>query len=103
MIARGTTPSLQFTFETVDIKNISTAYMTIEQFHRTVIEKDLTAAEKSTANNALTWDLTQEETLKLSDRDDIKIQIRYKTIDDNAFISQIYTVKPYEILKEGVI
>lgn len=103
MIARGTTPSLKFTFDTVDINNISVAFMTVEQFHRTVIEKDLTDAEKSNVDNALIWDLSQEETLKLSDRDDIKIQIRYKTLDNNAFISQIYTVKPYEILKEGVI
>lgn len=103
MIGRGTTPSLTFTFDTITVGDIVMAYLTIQQFRRNIIEKTLQDAEISFEDNCLTWDLSQAETLLLSNKEDIRVQIRYKLIDDTAFISEIYEIKPYGILKDGVI
>lgn len=99
MIPRGTTPSIRFTFSTIDATTITVCYLTIQQGHNT-ITKDL--SEATVATGYLEWGLTQEETLSLGDSN-IDIQIRYKTADGNAFISKIYTVHPYQILRDGVI
>ena len=43
MIARGTTPTIRYTFSLVDVSAIVVAYLTIKQ-GSLVIEKDLTSA-----------------------------------------------------------
>lgn len=102
-IARGTTPSLTFNFKTVKVKDIAAAYLTIEQLGEIKIEKALNDAVKPFEENKITWELTQKETLLLHPREEINLQLRYRLVDDSAFVSQIFTVSPYDILKEGVI
>jgi len=101
IIPRGTTPSVQYVFNTVNVSEIVVAYLTIEQNGTLITEKDLTTAD--VGEKTLTWKLTQVETLKIKDKIPIRVQVRYKLSDGSAFDSLITTCSPYEILKEGVI
>lgn len=100
MIPRGTTPTIRFAFNVIDVATIVVCYLTIQQGDLT-IEKDLSEATIG-GGGYLEWSLTQEETLALGD-DNIDIQIRYRLGDGRALQSKIYTVHPSMILKEGVI
>lgn len=100
MIGRGTTPTIQFTFRAVDTADITVCYLTMKEGDL-LIEKTLDDA-RQVGDGVLEWSLTQEETLKLRE-DPIDIQVRYKTADGHAFISKVFSVSPYQILKDGVI
>ncbi len=92
-----------YTFRKINPANITVCWLTIKQGDY-VINKTL--ADASLEDNKLTWKLTQEETLKLradQHAPDIEKQIRYKTLDGNAYISKITRTKSYALLKEGVI
>ena len=103
MIARGTTPSLTFTFHTVNVSDIEVAYLTVEQLDENIIEKTKADAMVDPEKRTITWTLTQEETLSLNSRKETNLQLRYRLVDNSAFVSQIYPVEVREILKEGVI
>lgn len=100
MIARGTTPTIQFTFKAVDTADIAVCYLTMREGDL-VIEKTLEDA-REVGNGLIEWSLTQEETLKLRE-EPVDIQVRYKTNDGHAFISKVFSVSPIQILKDGVI
>lgn len=100
MIARGTTPTIQFTFKAVDTADITTCYLTIKEGDSLVLEKTLEDA--SVGNGLIEWSLTQEETLKLHE-ENVDIQVRYKTADGHAFVSKVFSISPMQILKDGVI
>lgn len=100
MIPRGTTPTIRFAFNTINVADIAVCYLTILQ-GKLKIEKDLSEATVG-GGGYLEWSLTQEETLALGD-ENIDIQIRYRLGDGRALESKIYTVHPAQILKEGVI
>lgn len=70
-IIRGTTPTITFTFSSVEVSNIQVAYLFVQQIDQTLIEKDISAA--TVDENSLSWELTQEETLSLKDRSRVKI------------------------------
>lgn len=101
MIPRGTTPTIDFTFQTVSPAEITVAYLTIEQNEVKVLERDLTSA--TVGEHDIAWKLTQTETLKINERVNLRIQIRYKLSDGSAYASQVFNVSPYEILKDGEI
>lgn len=63
-IIRGTTPTIEYTFKTVNVDNIVTAYLTIMQRGVVIIEKDLSQAD--IGENSLSYLLSQEETLSLA-------------------------------------
>lgn len=63
-IIRGNTPTIQYTFDTVKVAEIASAYMTIKQSGNTVIQKTL--ADATVGINTIDWTLTQQETLSLS-------------------------------------
>lgn len=100
MIGRGTTPTIQFRFRTIDTADITVCYLTMRE-DDLVIEKTLEDA-RNVGSGVLEWSLTQEETLMLGE-EPIDIQVRYKTADGHAFISKVFSVSPYQILKDGVI
>lgn len=75
-IIRATTPTLKYTFRTVDPSAISVAYLTIKRGSYPVIEKDLSAA--TVGANFLSWTLTQAETLGLQG-DRVVVQLNWKT------------------------
>lgn len=63
-IIRGTTPTLKFNFRTVNPAEIDTAYLVIKQLGQEKLRLSLSDATASA--NALSWTLTQEQTLHLA-------------------------------------
>lgn len=100
-IARGTTPTIRFTFKTIDPSEIVTAYLTLKQNSETIIEKDISSAE--TGADYIEWKLPQDETKTLDSRYPVQVQCRYKVGDGTVYASRIYTERVYDILKEDVI
>lgn len=74
-IIKGTTPTFKYTFKTVDVSKITTAFLTIKS--KTNLEKDLNDAVIGT--NYLAWTLTQSETLALGDH--ISVMVNWKLQD----------------------
>lgn len=66
-IIRGTTPSIQYTYRTVNVANITVAVLTIKQGDTLLVEKDLSTA--TVAQKTITWTLTQENTLLMKPGD----------------------------------
>ncbi len=97
---RGTTPTLEFTIP-FDTELLAEAYVTLAQNREVIIDKKLSDCECS--GNVITVKLTQEDTLKLQCNCLAEVQIRARTIDGNAVASDIETVSPDRILKDGVI
>ena len=60
-IIRWTTPTIDFTFKTIQVSDIDEAYLVVKQWDNTVIEKDITSATVDTDANTLSWTLTQAE------------------------------------------
>lgn len=65
-IIRWTTATFIFEFQTIQVSDITDAYLVIKQWDNVVIEKDLTSATVDTEENKLTWTLTQAEAGLLS-------------------------------------
>lgn len=64
-IIRGTTPTITYTFKTVDLADLSKAILTIKKSEGSIlVEKDLDAA--TVDDNKLSWTLSQTETLLVS-------------------------------------
>lgn len=63
VIWRGTTPTIQVVFKTVDPASITNAKLTFYTEHGAVIEKDLSTAE--VGSTSISWTLTQQETLDI--------------------------------------
>lgn len=59
----GTTPTIKYRFRVVDVSTITTAFLTVEKNGRNIVERDLTTA--TVGEDFLSWDLTQEETLRI--------------------------------------
>lgn len=104
MIPRGTTPTIRYKFKTVNVTDITVAYMTMKQ-GALVVEKTLADATvvHDDANNYIEWTLTQAETLSVSMKINIEIQCRWKTGEGVAGESPITITDPARILKEGEI
>lgn len=62
-VIRATTPTFKYTFATVNVANISQAYLTIAKNGTTVLEKSL--ADATVGEDYISWTLTQAETLSL--------------------------------------
>lgn len=89
-IIRGTTPTIQFTFNYVDVDNISAAVLTIMQACAKKVEKDLTAA--TVGDETLSWTLTQEESLSLA-TGCCWMQCNWVLADGTRGASKIYSVE----------
>lgn len=63
MIIQGTTPTIRYTFSTINTEDIAVAFLSIKQNDKTIIGKDLSTA--TVYEGTIFWKLTQEETLKL--------------------------------------
>lgn len=89
-IIRGTTPTIQFTFNNVPVANISEAVLTVKQSCTVIIEKDITEATAGT--KTLSWTLTQEESLSLANGV-CKVQCNWLLADGTRGASKIYNVE----------
>lgn len=98
---RGTTPTLNFTFEhNLEELNISALYITFKQGTEVVLEKSL--EELEIKENKVTINLTQQETLKFMSYKPILIQARIKA-NNGAYATNIVTTDLKAILKDGEI
>lgn len=64
-VIRGTTPTIRYTFSTINVSDITAAYMTIMMGTSVLMEKDLTQAVVD--ENSISWTLTQEESLSMTE------------------------------------
>lgn len=100
---RGTTPTHTFTTD-VDLSSAEVMYITYQQRSKTILEKTLDDA--TIEGNKVTVRLTQAETLRFSDdyaSNEVKIQIRARTHDSSAWVSNVMTTTVDRLLKEGII
>lgn len=66
-IYKGTTPTITYTFRTVDVADIAVAILTVSVNGVVVLEKDLATA--TVGENTLSWLFSQEDTLALNGRE----------------------------------
>lgn len=97
---RGTTPTLQITVTGLSKIEIQNLYLTLEQ-QGVVIEK--TEADVSIEGEVISAALTQEETLSLTAKMDVAMQLRVLSKSGTACASNIVPVPVGEILEDGVI
>ena len=99
-VVRGTTPTLEFKipFETNAIQNV---YITFNQSNQNILEK--TENDCIMEGKTITCKLSQTDTLLFDERLNIDIQIRIKTITDEALASNIITESVRQVLKDGEI
>ena len=100
-IIRGTTPTLQYTFNDVTVANITSAYLTIKVDNTAEhdIEKDLSSA--TVAQKSISWTLTQAETLSFGTN--ISVMINWKLQDGTRGASEKTKIMIDDNYKEDVI
>lgn len=96
---RGTTPTNIFNVD-LDLTTAEVIYITYKQNNRVVFEKDIN--DITVTSEALTVRLSQDDTLKLEERE-VEIQIRARFPDETAVASNIIKTTASRILKDGVI
>lgn len=109
MLTRGTTPTVRFTFQTLNPNIMRSCFLTIKQKDDLIVEKDLTQGRIGTEERCghevyyVEWRLSQEETLRIDEKSTVDIQTRCLMDDNTAYASKVYTIRGYKVLKEGVI
>lgn len=78
-IIRGTTPTIIYNFATVDVSEISVAYLSFKTNGSVIVRKDLSAA--TVGQKSLTWELSQAETLSFGANQHARMMINYKLAD----------------------
>lgn len=73
-IIRGTTPTIQFSFSTINAEDITVAYLVISQNGNTVIER----SDGEVIDGKLSYTLTQDETLALNTKQFAKVSLDWK-------------------------
>lgn len=99
-IAKGGTPTHTFTCS-VDLSDAVALYITYAQNGRPVLEKDI--GDCTINGTTVTCQLSQADTLVFDSAKKVKIQIRARTADNAAFVSQVVETTAAELLKPGVI
>lgn len=100
-IVRGTTPFIRYTFSTVNVADITTTYLMIEQDGAKVIDRGLDTA--TVGSNYLEWKLTQTETLKLTEDILANICLDWLLDDGTRGIGKTVTVQVSSSAKNEVI
>lgn len=106
---RGTTPTLWFDLP-IDPNLVDHVYLSVFQRGKEVYtktEKDMWLEEIPLRDDEVGYrvnvKLTQEETLKLNNKEIVKIQARIKTTTGDALSSNIIVAQVDGLLKDGVI
>lgn len=99
-IIRATTPTLKYTFRIINVSDIVSAYLTIKQDDRTIIEKSLQDA--TVGENSLSWMFTQQETLLMA-MGKISAMLNWKLSDGTRGASRESLVSIMRNHKEEVI
>lgn len=101
MIYRGTTPTITFTYADITVSDITVADLSLKQKGKTVVSRNIDTATIGTS--AITWRLTQEETLSLNERDDVTIHCDWKLASGVRGTSNPLTVDVRNSGKDEVI
>lgn len=75
-IIRGTTPVVKFNFSDITVSEIVDARLVVRQASKNLIERDITSAAVEQA--AVSWTLTQKETLGLASNRAVTIVCDWK-------------------------
>ena len=110
MIARGNTNHIAYAIPEFT-GEITELYVTYVQHSYVIVEKtleDVNFERYSKENNSVIVHLTQDDTLRFKEtvrpeKDSVKVQIRIKTSDNEAYSSQIMIDNVQNTLKEGII
>lgn len=85
-IIRGTTPTIKYKFDDIDVADITSAYLTIKA--TTTIEKNLTQAIVD--SDTISWRLTQAETLSFGES--ISVMLNWLLSDGTRGASEKTTI-----------
>lgn len=99
-IIRGTTPTIKYTFNDIEVSDITAAYLTVKMSKQTLLEKDITAA--TIDEGFIAWTFTQAETISMT-ADHIHMQLNWKLSDGTRGASKDCKVYVVENMKEVVI
>lgn len=97
---RGTTPTLEFELP-FEASLCSELYITLSQNGEVIVDKSLT--DCNCTGNLASVKLSQEDTLKLSDKFNTEIQVKLKTTDGDVIASDIFVAATGRTLKDEVI
>lgn len=100
-IIKGTTPTIKYTFSTINTADITAAVLSIKQYEKTVIEKDLSTA--TVEQGTMSWTLTQQESLRLKKKVPAMIYLSYLLMDGTRAEGQSEEVTIEPTGKEAVI
>lgn len=81
----GTTPTITYKFNVVDVSEITVAILTIKERGVIIIQLDLSDA--TVGEDSLSWTLTQEETLQLGSKT-ATMMLNWKTEDGTRGASE---------------
>lgn len=99
-IGQGTTPDLEFRIP-IDFESIDKLWLTFAQ-----ADEELFTLEKSSCSgngNVFTVKLSQEQTLMLNDQKTTQIQMRAKTYEGEALLSNVVRKPTLKAIKKGVL
>lgn len=101
---RGTTPTITMILpNTVNVDNIASAIVSIEQFGKEVIKKTTSDILKNNDNNSLSIKLSQEETLSLSANNKTILQLKVKTFTETVIASLPQSLVIHDVIDEEVM
>ena len=101
-MTRGTTPTLTFSLGLAPSR-FAVLYLTAKQAGRVVFERNLDEVTKSEAAKTISFRLSQEETLSMSEKAPILVQVRGRLLDGNVVASDTLQFNVAGILKDEVI
>lgn len=78
-LVRGTTPTVKFQFSNIEVSDIEVAYLSIFQYGKPIIERDLSTATVN--EDSLEWQLDQDETLQLYSNSNATIVCDWRLTD----------------------
>ena len=99
---RGTTPTLTFTTP-YEAARIQSGYLTFNQRGETVLDVSLDDPSVTIADEAISIELTQEQTLAFTSAAPAQAQIRAMLTSNKAVGSNIVQIPICAILKDGEI
>lgn len=102
---RGTTPTITFSVNsTLDLTTITDVYITMTSKHGDKVrEFTIDDVTVDAVESKIYLSLTQEDTLYFEGGKTVRIQLRLKDADGNAYASNIIENRFDDILKDGEI
>lgn len=103
-MTRGTTPTISFNLP-FDVSNLAVYYITVSQiFGRSKKQVlDFDAEDCSSSGRRIEVELSQEDTLALTEENPVLVQLRARSTEGKAYASKEFRTTVDGILKDGVI